>query len=330
MEDYELDFEASEYETRRILFEERKKEVMIHNRNPARTWSKALNKFSVYTETELKSFRSGRIAPEHTKNYATDPALFETPKAKVSVDWRTKGCITPVKNQAMCGSCWSFGSAETLESYWFLKTGNLVVLSEQQILDCTPNPNDCGGTGGCGGGTVELAYAQIQVMGGLTSEENYPYVSGGGQNQACQNASLAPIAKISGFVNLPVNKYEPVINYLAQSGPLAINVDASSWSSYGSGVFNGCNQATPDIDHVVQLVGAGTDPNYGDYWIVRNSWGAGWGEEGYIRLARSATPECGVDITPGDGTGCNGGPANVTVCGTCGILFDALYPTVQV
>jgi len=202
-------------------------------------------------------------------------------------------------------------------------------LSEQQILDCTPNPNDCGGTGGCGGGTVELAYAQIQKMGGLSTEADYPYISGGGDSQACQTATIQPVAKISGYVNLPTNKLAPILQHLSTKGPLAISVDAGSWSGYGGGVFDGCDQQNPDLDHVVQLVGAGNDPSIGDYWLVRNSWSSDWGENGYIRLRRTQELRCGVDTSPQDGDGCNGGPSTVTVCGTCGILYDALYPTVS-
>jgi len=321
---------SREYMERKGLFEVRKAEVIAHNQDSTKTWKISMNKLSILKESEFRGLRGGRLTPRKLKNFAPKEDWSNTidMTAPINIDWRTKGIITPVKNQGMCGSCWTFGAAETLESYWALATKKLIVLSEQQILDCTPNPNDCGGTGGCGGGTVELAWGQIGAMGGLSSEASYPYVSGGGLNQSCQMNQFHPIAKISGYVNLPSNLLAPTLNYLATKGPLAISVDASSWSSYSSGVFDGCNQANPDLDHVVQLVGAGTDPSYGDYWLVRNSWSASWGENGYIRLRRTATPRCGVDTSPQDGDGCNGGPSQVTVCGTCGILYDTLYPTV--
>jgi len=244
------------------------------------------------------------------------------------VDWRAKGIVTSVKDQANCGSCWSFATAEALEIAWGLKTGNLTVLSEQQILDCTPNPNHCGGTGGCQGGTAELAYDRIIQLGGLTSEALYPYVSGGGRDYKCKSPIPAPIAKVSNYTKLPENEYEPLLTAVATVGPIAISVDAASWGRYASGVYNGCNQKNPDIDHAVLLVGYGTDPDHGDYWLVRNSWGPGWGEKGYIRLARSSDANCGTDKTPDDGSGCSGGPPEVTVCGTCGILYDTCYPIV--
>jgi cathepsin L len=108
---------------------------------------------------------------------------------------------------------------------------------------------------------------------------------------------------------------------------VAISVDASAWSPYSSGVFDGCNQAQPDIDHAVVLVGYGSE-NGQDYWLVRNSWSPTWGEQGYIKLARHDNEEqvCGTDTTPQDGTACAGDDEPVKVCGTCGVLFDSAFP----
>jgi len=249
-----------------------------------------------------------------------------------SVDWRTKGVVSAVKNQGGCGSCWAFASAETLESAYAIKTGNLELLSEQQICSCTSNPQDCGGTGGCEGGTPEVAYASAIKVNGLASEQTYPYVSGNGQDFPCKfdPTKTPPVATISAYTVLPSNKQQPILEALVDNGPLAIAVWASPWMSYSSGVFKGCSYSgNMDIDHAVQLVGYGTDPSGGDYWIVRNSWGGTWGEQGYIRLFRdnANSPPCGKDNSPQDGVGCSGGPSVVTVCGQCGILYDVVYPT---
>jgi len=270
-----------------------------------------------------KQFLYASKKPQNEDN--TTHSIRELPPY---VDWREKNIITPVKNQGMCGSCWSFGTAESIESFSALSSGQLQELSEQQILDCTANPRDCGGTGGCGGGTPELAYNQIMKT-GLSSEWTYPYISFSGNNFKCKNNEIQPVVRLSGFKVLPSNQYVPVLQALAYEGPLAVNVDASSWGDYETGVFDGCNQTNPDIDHVVQLVGYGTDTQHGDYWLVRNSWSPAFGEAGYIRLQRSATARCGTDIKPSDGTGCNGGPTRVTVCGTCGILYDTSYPVIH-
>merc|ERR1712032_1098164 len=164
----------------------------------------------------------------------------------------------------------------------------------------------------------------------MTTEWMIPYSSHAGvSNGKCNwNASNTPsLVTVSGYRKLPANNYQAVMDALAKVGPLAVNVQAGTWSDYEGGVFDGCaNRSNIDIDHVVQLVGYGTDEKGGDYWLVRNSWDVTWGEAGYIRLKRSSSPRCGDDITPLDGTGCAGGEPKQHVCGTCGILFDVSYP----
>jgi len=127
-----------------------------------------------------------------------------------------------------------------------------------------------------------------------------------------------------------MNSLPEILTHLSYRGPLAVSVDASTWSLYESGVFDGCNQTNPDLDHAVQLVGMGTDSTFGMYWLIRNSWTNLWGENGFIRIRRTPTPRCGLDITPDDGDGCKGNSSNEYVCGTCGVLYDALYPIVKI
>jgi len=306
-------------------------------RIPRRVGKKGVNQFTDQTPEEFRHLlgvKKGLLhssAPSLSSSPSPVSSLGDLPD---SVDWRSKGVISAVKDQGQCGSCWTFGAAEGLESAWAISTGQLVDLSEQQILDCTPNPQHCGGSGGCEGGTVELAYQMVIQLGGISTEWTYPYISYKGTDFTCQfnGSNPSPFATMKSFVTLdPINQYDNVITALANVGPLVINVDASTWHSYDSGVFDGCDQQNPDINHVVQLVGYGTDAQQADYWLIRNSWAPTWGERGYIRLRRDTQSQrCGIDLHPQDGTGCDGGPANVTVCGTCGILYDVSYPVVGV
>lgn len=134
---------------------------------------------------------------------------------------------------------------------------------------------------------------------------------------------------LSGYTNIPTNSYEELIEALYTEGPIAVAVDASRWHFYQSGVFSDCDTENPVINHGVLLVGYGVDPEQGPYWTIRNSWGPGYGEGGYIRIRRSVSGEyCGWDTKPADGTGCDGGPDKVYVCGMCGILFDNTFPNV--
>jgi len=330
---FEKHYSLEEYSLRKAIFDKQFAAIIAHNKDTTKTWKEGVNKYTDATEEEFSALRgyNALAKPSTAKRslYSVPHQTISKPTAlPATVDWREKGIVTPPKDQASCGSCWSFATAEVLESHWAIKTGNLSVLSEQQILDCTPNPQHCGGDGGCQGGTAELAYAQIAELGGLTTEALYPYVSGGGRDYTCKKPLPKPVATVTNYTKLPENEYQPLLDAVANIGPIAISVDAATWGRYASGVFDGCNQKSPDIDHAVVLVGYGTDEKLGDYWLVRNSWGASWGEKGYIRLKRSATVQCGTDPTPSDGSGCDGGPTTVSVCGTCGILYDTCYPIV--
>ncbi len=243
-----------------------------------------------------------------------------------SVDWRTQGAVTPVKDQGGCGGCWAFSAAETAESAVFLAAGKLLTFSEQEILACTPNPDSCGGTGGCSGATQELAFAYIGQA-GITTEAQWPYTARSG---TCDWTGKTPVANFTGYVALPFNNYSALINSVVSVGPIAISGAAEPWQSYETGVFDTCTGSSgSDVDHAIVLEGYGTDSVSGDYWLVRNSWSAGWGEKGYIRLQRygDGKEPCTTDKTPGDGDGCAGGPASIKVCGECGIMSDSSYPT---
>jgi cathepsin L len=339
-EDYKREFSkryahTQEEAMRRSVFEKNLASIRRHNADTSRTWKEGVNHMTDWTEAEFKQLLG------YDKSYGFSmhkPALtksdIDVSSLPVEVDWRSHGVVTAVKDQGRCGSCWSFGSATTLESQVAIRTGYLQVLSEQNILDCTPNPQHCGGTGGCQGGTAELAYDAFKKNGGVQTEWTYPYTSYFGNNSQCKFDKSMSVINVTGYVKLPSNQYEPLMEAIANIGPISISVEASHWQHYESGVFDGCNKTNPDIDHNVQVVGYGLDTETKTpYWLVRNSWSPHWGDHGYIRLKRAAsasTVECGMDITPADGSGCSGGPDKVQVCGSCGILFDTVYPLIDV
>jgi cathepsin L len=220
-------------------------------------------------------------------------------------------------------------STAVLESFVALSSGYLFELSPQQVAMCSPNPNSCGGTGGCQGATSELAFDYVATT-GILEEYQLGYTAYSGSNSACgyPAAGASVVANIDGYIKLPENNYTSLMNAIAQVGPIAVSVDASSWHSYAGGVFDGCNQENPDINHAVVLVGYGEE-NGQKYWLIRNSWSPKWGEHGYIKVLRTESEEtrCGSDVTPQDGTACAGEDDPVKVCGTCGMLYDSAYPT---
>eukprot|EP00730_Choanoeca_flexa_P006654 TRINITY_DN12195_c0_g1_i2.p1 TRINITY_DN12195_c0_g1~~TRINITY_DN12195_c0_g1_i2.p1 ORF type:complete len:365 (+),score=93.22 TRINITY_DN12195_c0_g1_i2:13-1107(+) len=335
-ENYKVEFNKvyesqDEHDRRQAIFEKKLEGIKKHNSDTSKTWKEGVNHMTDWTMEEFKALQG------YDKDYAYSRYSVASAQPNVdmaalpdAVDWREKGVVTPVKDQGRCGSCWTFASTEALESQVAIKTGIVEILSEQNILDCTPNPEECGGKGGCQGGTAELAYAALQKNGGMQTEWTYPYTSWGGVNSKCKFQQSRSVVNVTGFTQIPSNQYEPLMEAVANVGPISISVDAGSWFAYEEGVYNGCNQTNPDIDHAVQLVGYGSD-NGSDYWLVRNSWTPHWGEKGYIRIARTSNEQgrCGTDITPADGTGCKGGPSSVQVCGTCGILFDSCYPLIE-
>jgi len=320
---------------RRIVFNTRLSKILRHNADLTKTWKEGVNHLTDRTEKEIQvklgydnDLARKTLKPE---GYNLQYLPRGIPELPVTVDWRTKGVISPVKDQGECGSCWTFAATESIESHYTLKhgVGYMTDLSEQQALDCTPNPNECGGTGGCQGGTCELVYAQMMKT-GMTTEWMYSYDSYYGANFQCRFNQTTPYAFLSNYTKLPSNQYEPLMASVATLGPVAISVMASTWTNYESGIYDGCPSTNIDIDHAVLLIGYGVDPKGGPYWLVRNSWSPKWGEDGYIRLKRhtSNTP-CGIDYSPQDGTGCKNGPPQVTVCGTCGILYDTSFPIIN-
>ena len=242
------------------------------------------------------------------------------------MDWRDHdSVVTPIKDQGLCGSCWAFTATEVLESHLALATGKQMILSAQNVTSCANTPDHCGGLGGCNGGTPEVGFGFAQKY-GITMESLWPYA----ENTGICMSHGSPVVKASGCVRTLSNSYNATMRAVA-SGPVAINVDAASWVSYHSGVFDMCeDQAQYEVNHAVQLVGYGVKLG-APYWIVRNHWGAGWGESGYMRIRRSpddgSGAKCKLDTSPQSGVGCDGGPTEVTVCGECGVWFDVSYPT---
>jgi cathepsin L len=147
---------------------------------------------------------------------------------------------------------------------------------------CSPNPDHCGGTGGCDGATAELAFDYVANSTGLFQEYQQGYAAYDGSNSACTTPPGSPKASIESYVKLPSNNYTALMNAVAEFGPIAVSVDASSWSSYTSGIFDSCNMsANIDIDHAVVLMGYGEEDGV-KYWLVRNSWSPTWGEKGHV------------------------------------------------
>jgi len=328
--DYENEFgkkyaDEQEHLLRKSIFEANFEKIRAINSNPKKTWKAGVNNLTDRMNTEINALKgyNRALAFKSFKKTFTAPSDIKVTDLPTSVDWRTKGVVNAVRNQGGCGSCWTFSAIATLESHIAIQTGKLLSLSEQQMVDCTPNPQHCGGTGGCEGATQELGFDYVHKIGGAISRDQYKYTARDG---TCQDAKHDKVASIEGFTKLATNDYDTLMVAVATKGPVAISVAADAWSFYSEGIFS--EDCGAVIDHAVTLVGYGEEAGQG-FWIVRNSWGSGWGEDGHIRIAReksSKDVKCEVDYNPGAGSGCEGGPSQITVCGECGMYSDSSMP----
>merc|ERR1712158_87043 len=197
------------------------------------------------------------------------PANVQLPK---NVDWRTSGAVTPVKKQGQ----------------HFRKTGKLVSLSEQNLVDCSTRY----GNHGCNGGLMDFAFKYIKENGGIDTEESYPYE---GMDDTCRYHREDRGATDIGFVDIPQGDEEALKAALATVGPVSVAIDASqsSFQFYSEGVYDEPNCSPMNLDHGVLAVGYGIEEGQ-DYWLVKNSWGTQWGDEGFIKMARNKNNQCGV------------------------------------
>merc|ERR1719433_2013552 len=235
-----------------------------------------------------------------------------------------------VRQQGDCGSCWAISAVSCVEAH-LLRSGAAqpgTRLSAQALVDCVPNPQHCGGTGGCDGATGELAYAFMRDY-GIPLEDSLPYTAKTG---TCPQSLSGPWqaatrARVDGWKQLPSNWAEPLLHALVNDGPVVVAVDGNPWFDYESGIFDSCSKDAI-LGHAVLAKGYGTDGG-SRFWLIQNSWGSGWGEQGHIRLLMHQDEEqwCGTDNKPKEGVGCDGGPPEITVCGACGILYDPVIPT---
>ncbi|XP_010519533.1 PREDICTED: KDEL-tailed cysteine endopeptidase CEP3 [Tarenaya hassleriana] len=272
-----------------------------HTNKKNKPYKLKLNRFSDMTHHEFESLFAGSKVKHHRmlrgpKRGQSGFMYENVTHLPPSVDWRERGAVTPVKNQRECGSCWAFSTVAAVEGINKIRTNKLVSLSEQELVDCDTEENQ-----GCMGGLMEVAFEFIHKNGGLTTEKNYPYES---DNNICRSKKgNGEWVKINGHEHVPDNDEEALLKAVAHQ-PVSVAIDAGStdFQLYSEGVFTG--ECGTQLNHGVAVVGYGESEEGRKYWIVRNSWGDGWGEGGYVRIERS------VDDKEG----------------RCGIAMEASYP----
>ncbi|CAN6898496.1 unnamed protein product [Brassica oleracea var. botrytis] len=251
-----------------------------------------LTKFADLTNDEYRSMYVGsRLKRKSTRTSLRYEARVGDALPE-SVDWRKEGAVAEVKDQGSCGNCWAFSAIGAVEGINKIVTGDLISLSEQELVDCDTSYNE-----GCNGGLMDYAFEFIMNNGGIDTEEDYPYK--GVDGRCDQTRKNAKVVTIDSYEDVPANSEESLKKALSNQ-PISVAIEGGgrAFQLYDSGIFDGI--CGTDLDHGVLAVGYGTE-NGKDYWIVKNSWGSSWGESGYIRMERNiaaSAGKCGIAVEP--------------------------------
>ncbi|XP_073030911.1 low-temperature-induced cysteine proteinase-like [Primulina eburnea] len=283
-----------EKEKRFEIFKDNLRYIDEQNAVANRTYKLGLNRFADVSNAEYrKTYLGTRSRPQGRLSAVSgryEPKVGDD--LPDSIDWREKGAVAPIKDQGSCGSCWAFSTIVGVEGINQIVTGTLVSLSEQELVDCDTSYDQ-----GCNGGLMDYAYQFIIKNGGIDSEEDYPYK--GTDGKCDQYRKNAKVVSIEGYEDVPTNN-EKALKKAVANQPISIAIEAGGrdFQLYESGIFTG--KCGVSLDHGVGAVGYGTE-NGVDYWIVRNSWGTSWGEQGYVRMERNVASKqglCGIAVEP--------------------------------
>lgn len=280
-------FIGDEYHFRLGIFISNARYFQEFNKRKGLTYTVGINQFSCHTPTEYKSILGVKIHRVPSHNQA--PTLSKKKSTPETFDWRDEGVVNPVKNQGSCGSCWAFSSIATSESAYAISTGNLLTFSEQNLVDCAPAPS----CEGCSGGWPidALTYIIEGQNGRFNSEDDYPYA---GVDGRCSFDSSKGVGRITNLIDVVEGDENDLKEKVAAYGVASICIPASNtpFMSYTGGILDDDDCIHyPYLDHAVAAVGYGMEDGI-DYWIVRNSWGKSWGEDGYVRMIRNKNNKC--------------------------------------
>jgi len=291
---YMKQYDLGEEENRRAVWESNYD--FMENHNAAyeagyETFSVGENEFNDLTNQEFVRMLNGlKMAEEPSGNPLFASKQNDLPS---EVDWRTKGFVTPVKNQKQCGSCWAFSTTGSLEAAHFNKTKKLVSLSEQNLVDCSSKE----GNHGCMGGLMDQAFKYVKENKGIDTEASYPYTAKTGKSCLFNSSSVG--ATLTSWKDIRSGSEADLAAAVAQVGPISVAIDAGhpGFQMYKHGVYYSLLCSKTRLDHGVLAVGYDQKEFSGftqKFWIVKNSWGESWGDQGYINMAKDMGNMCGI------------------------------------
>jgi len=270
-----------------------------HNARTDVTFQVAINTYADLSGDEFSRYFLGtRFEVDAQTEKKSETVRIAKPSLPASWDWRTKNAVTPIKNQQQCGSCWAFSTTGSVEGCTAIATGQLIGLSEQDLVDCSSDQ----GNEGCDGGLMDNAFQYIIANDGIETEAAYPYTAETG-NTCLYNSSDCG-AQITGYTDVSSGD-ENGLQAACYIQPISVAMDASqsSFQFYASGVYSDPNCSSTSLDHGVLAIGWGVSSTT-PYWIVKNSWGTDWGIQGFFWLLRGQN-ECGIATMASYPTGCS-------------------------
>lgn len=286
-----------EMEKRFEIFKDNLHAIEMHNSVMSNNYTLAINQFSDLTNDEFITLNRRGLQYNSLGLYQCQTYSPFTKSLPDAIDWRKKNAVTRVKDQGQCGSCWTFSATGAIEGAWSIATGELMDLSEQELVDCAVGFQY--GSHGCNGGQMDGAFKFV-IENGQCSWVDYPYVSGNTKKSGDCMSCTSQVQLSDCYDVEPNNQLALKNAVFEQPVSIAIEADTFTFQSYSSGILDSIQCGT-NLDHGVLIVGYGND--HGKlYWLVKNSWGESWGEDGYIRIARSESTNdpgiCGIAMQP--------------------------------